>query len=105
MPARGYRSRLALRGLDASLEFGLEDELVVLTAGGADAGLHEDRFVFDVPAVPGYGASGHAAVRDLIDAIRDGRETAAGGEAIVRALEVIDAAYESARTGSRVRLA
>jgi predicted dehydrogenase len=79
LPARGYRSRLALRGLDASLEFGLEDELLVLTADGAEGGLHEDRIVFDVPAVLRYGASGRAAVRDLIDAIRDGRETAADG--------------------------
>ena len=34
---------------------------------------------------------------DLIGAIRDGRETEAPIEALVRALEVIDAAYESAR--------
>jgi predicted dehydrogenase len=105
LPARGYRNRLAVRGLDASLEFGLDEELVIVTAGGADGGVLEERIAFDVPAVPGYGASGRAAVRDLIDAIRDGRETAASGEAIVRALEVIDAAYESARTGMRVRLA
>jgi predicted dehydrogenase len=105
LPERGYRNRLALRGLDGSLEFGLDEELVIVTAGGADGGVLEERIAFDVPAVPGYGASGRAAVRDLIDAIRDGRDTAAGGDAIVRALEVIDAAYESARTGSRVRLA
>jgi len=105
LPARGYRARLALRGLDASLELGLDDELIVLTAGGADGGLREERTAFEVPAIPGYGASGHAAVRDLLDAIRNGHETLAGGEALVRALEVIDAAYESARTGSRVRLA
>lgn len=105
LPARGYRARLALRGLDASVELGLEDELLILTAGGADGGLREERTAFDVPAVPGYGATGRAAVRDLIDSIRDGHDTQADGEALVRALELIDAAYESARTGSRVRLA
>ena len=105
LPARGYRSRLALRGLDASLEFGLDDELIVVTPGGIDGGLREERVGFDVPAAPGYGASGRAAVRDLIDAIADGHDTQASGAALVAALEVIDAAYESARTGSRVRLA
>jgi predicted dehydrogenase len=103
LPASGYRCRFALRGLDASIELGLEEDLVVLTAG-ADGRLHEERRTFDVPAAPGYGATGRAAVRDLIDAIRGGRDTAATGESLVRALELIDAAYESARTGRHVRL-
>lgn len=103
LPARGYRSRLALRGLEASIELGLDDELVVLTAG-ADGQLHEERTRFDVPPAPGYGASGRAAVRDLLDAIREGRETQATGEALVATLELVDAAYESARTGRLVRL-
>lgn len=103
LPARGYRSRLALRGLDGSIELGLEEEVVLLTAGD-DGFVHEERTTFEVPAVPGYGASGRAAVRDLLDAIRGGREPVANGEALVRALEVVDAAYESTRTGRRVRL-
>ena len=103
LPARGYRSGLALRGQDASVELGLGDDLVVLTPG-ADGELHEERSSFDVAAVPGYGATGRAGVRDLVDSIRDGHDTQAGGEVLVRALEVVDAAYESARTGARVRL-
>ena len=103
LPARGYRSRLALRGLDASIELGLDDEIVLLTAGD-DGFVHEERTSFDVPAARGYGASGRAAVRDLLDAIREGREPVANGDALVQALELIDAAYESARTGRHVRL-
>jgi predicted dehydrogenase len=103
LPARGYRSGLALRGQDASVELGQGDELVVLTAG-ADGELREERLSFDVPTVPGYGATGRAAVGDLVDSIRDGHDTQAGGEVLVAALEVVDAAYESARTGSHVRL-
>jgi UDP-N-acetyl-2-amino-2-deoxyglucuronate dehydrogenase len=103
LPARGYRSRLALRGLDASVELGLDDELVTLTPA-ADGFVEEERTTFDVPPAAGYGPAGRAAVRDLLDAIRDGRETQADGDALVRALEVIDAAYASARTGARVRL-
>lgn len=104
LPARGYRSRLALRGLEASVELGLDDELVILTAGGADGGLREERTSFDVPPVPGYGATGRAAVLDLLDAIPTGREPLANGDALVRALELIDAAYASAQTGRTVRL-
>jgi predicted dehydrogenase len=101
LPARGYRGRLALRGLDASVELGLADDLVLLT-GGDDGALVEERRVFDEPAVPGYGAGGRAVVADLIGAIREGRATEARIDALVRALEVIDAAYESARTGRHV---
>ena len=103
LPARGYRSRLALRGQDASIELGLDEELVLLEAGD-DGFVHEVRTTFDVATAPGYGASGQAAVRDLLNAIRDGREPEANGDALVRALELVDAAYESARTGRHVRL-
>ena len=58
--------------------------------------------MFDEPPVPGYGAGGRAAVADLIGAIRDGRATEAPIDALVRTLEVIDAAYESARTSRHV---
>jgi len=101
LPATGYRGRLALRGLDASLEIGLDDDLVVVirTAGG---GLQESRRTFDEPAAPGYGAQGRAAVADLLGAIRDGRETEASIGTLVRALDVVDAAYASARSGRHV---
>lgn len=105
LPGRGYRSRLALRGLQASIELGLDEELVILSSAGADGGLREERTSYAVPSIPGYGAGGRAAVQDLLDAIRTGRETLADGDALVRALELIDAAYESARTGRTVRLA
>jgi len=101
LPATGYRGRLALRGLDASLEIGLDDDLVVVTRtpGG---GLQESRRTFDEPATAGYGAHGRAAVADLLGAIRDGRETEAPIGALVRALDVVDAAYASARSGRHV---
>lgn len=103
LPARGYRAHLALRGLDASIELGLADDLVVLTRD-ADGALAESRRDFAEPPVGGYGASGRAAVADLLGAIRDGRPTEAPIDILVPALEVIDAAYKSARTGRHVRL-
>jgi predicted dehydrogenase len=104
LPARGYRSRLALRGIDASIELGLDEELVLVTAADDGDRLDEERTQFDVPPAAGYGASGRAAVRDLLDAIGEGREPEANGDALINALELIDAAYESARTGRHVRL-
>jgi predicted dehydrogenase len=104
LPARGYRSHMALRGLDASVELGPGEELTVLRAGGPNGGLREEHQAFDVPDVPGYGATGQAAVADLLGAIREGRETEANGEVLIAALELLDAAYESARTGRRVRV-
>jgi predicted dehydrogenase len=101
LPARGYRARLALRGLDASVELGLGEDLTILTAG-PDGTLREAHERFDVPDVPGYGAGGLAAVQDLLGAIREGREPRATGEDLVRALELVDAAYRSARTGRLV---
>jgi predicted dehydrogenase len=103
LPARGYRGHLAVRGLDASLELGLDDDLVVLTRSD-DGTLVESRRAFSVPSMGGYGAGGHAAVTDLLGAIRDGRDTEAPFDDLVRALDVVDAAYESARSGRRVRV-
>ena len=103
LPAPAYRGRLALRGLDGSVELGSADDLVVL-GRAADGRLTETRQAFAVAPAAGYGAQGRAAVGDLLGAIRDGRETEAPIEALVRALAVIDAAYGSARTGRLVRL-
>lgn len=119
LPGRGYRTWLAVRGLDASLELRGEEELALFRAGtGAGDPAADDPAAddprddlleevqrFDVMPTGGYGASGHAAVRDLIDAISDGRDTVATGEALVAAHVLIDAAYASARTGRRVRVA
>jgi len=103
LPARGYRGRLALRGIDGSVELASEDELVVLERGD-DGRLAETHQTFQVTPAAGYGAQGRAAITDLLGAIRDGRETEAPIEALVRALAVIDAAYASARTGRLVRI-
>jgi predicted dehydrogenase len=103
LPAPGYRGHLALRGLDASVELGLDDDLVVLTRA-EDGTLLSSRRVFSVPPMGGYGAGGHAAVADLLGAIRDGRATEASFDDLIRALDVLDAAYESARSGRHVRV-
>jgi predicted dehydrogenase len=98
LPARGYRTRFAVRGLDASLELGPGEALTLVTAGD-DGRTREETTTWDEPPVPGYGAGGQAGVADLIGAIREGRETAANGELLVAALRLIEAAYRSAADG------
>ena len=103
LPARGYRTRFAIRGLDASLELGPGEALTLVTAGD-DGMTHDETTGFDEPDVPGYGAGGRAAVADLLAAISEGRETAANGELLVDALRLIEAAYRSASEGRVVRV-
>jgi predicted dehydrogenase len=49
-------------------------------------------------------ASHAAQLADLLAAVAEGREPAAGGQAGRDALEIICAVYESARTGRTVSL-
>jgi predicted dehydrogenase len=99
LPARGYRARVALRGRDASVELELDEAITILTPGGPAGGIREERRAFEVTEAAGYGAAGLAAVHDLLGAIADGHEPRATGDHLVAALEVLDAAYESAQTG------
>lgn len=104
LPARGYRGGMALRGTAASLELPPDGSLVTVTPDPATPFLREDRLTFPEDRVPGYGAGGRDALADLLAATEEGRDPAADGEGLVRALTLVDAAYESARTGIRVRL-
>ena len=103
LPARGYRTLVALRGTAASLEIAGEDLLTLMPDPASD-GLREVRSVHPVTPAPGYGASGRDAVADLLAAISEGRDPAATGEDLVRALTLVDAAYASVRSGQTVRI-
>jgi len=103
LPARGYRTRFAIRGLDASIELGPGEALTLVTAG-EDGMTRDETTRYDEPDVPGYGAGGQAAVADLLAAIGEGRETAASGELLIGALRLIEAAYRSAAEGRVVRV-
>ena len=104
LPARGYRSSLALRGTAASLEIAGEEALVTVVPDPSSDGLREVRTVHPVTPAPGYGASGRDAVADLLAAIGEGRDPVATGEDLVRALTLVDAAYASARSGQTIRI-
>ena len=104
LPARGYRSSIALRGTDASTEVLGEDVLLTLTADPEGPFVKEQVTTYPNRPAPGYGSSGRDAVADLLAAIDEGREPIATGEHLVAALELLDAAYRSAREGRVVRM-
>ena len=102
----GFPQRLEVTGTDGTVI--VEDGRIVRRAFGTQAG----------DAGPGDGAgpgaaadpaaievASHAAqIADLLAAIEEGREPAVDGQAGRDALEIVRAVYESARTGSPVRL-
>jgi len=106
----GFPQRLEVTGTDGTVI--VEDGRIVRRAFGTQAG---DAGPGDTG--PGDGAIGAAAdpaaievashaaqIADLLAAIEEGREPAVDGQAGRDALEIVRAVYESARTGSPVRL-
>ena len=96
---------LAFRGEKGSVKISSDGDLTWLGPGSReDPVLTEERH-YTVADVGGYGATALVEISDLLAAIREDRDPLVTGEDLVRALEVIDAAYESAATGRRVTIA
>ena len=65
----------------------------------------EETFSAPVDDVPGYGGrNGQRLVQDWLDAIQHGTPCRNTPESTLATLSVIDAIYESSRTGRRVLL-
>jgi len=94
---------LALRGTRGVLSWnpsfeGIRESLFVCSDAGAR------QVGFDLPPQPGYaGASTVLFLKDLAEAIRNGTPAAITGEDGLRALEVVEAIYQSAESGRTVR--
>jgi UDP-N-acetyl-2-amino-2-deoxyglucuronate dehydrogenase len=110
LPQLGSDGYVALRGRDGSIKLGPSTSgpgcwlEYVGKATLADP-LEGQRTTFTSRKASGYGSAALAALDDLLSAIAEDRDPLATGEDIIHALEVVDAAYQSAETGSRVRLA
>jgi predicted dehydrogenase len=110
LPRTGNDGYVALRGRGGSLKLGPAASgpdcwLEYVGAATLADPLESQRTTFATRNVPGYGAAALAALDDLLRAIEEDRDPLATGEDIIRALEVVDAAYRSAKSGSRIRLA
>ncbi len=99
--SQGY---LAIRGETGSVSVQFDGSVRWIGPGNRDDPVREETLTVTNAALPGYGSMAPALIRDLLRAIDDDRQPSANGDALIAALGVIDAAYESAATGKRVRV-
>ena len=101
---------LALRGTNGALSWspsfeGIKETLFVCSDAGDFAMAPRRHLEFELQAHPGYtGILGVRFLADLAQAIRAGAPPAITGEDGLRALEVVEAIYQSAETGKAVKL-
>ena len=101
---------LALRGTGGVLSWspsfeGVKETLFVCSDAGEFASAPRRHIEFELQSHPGYtGILGVQFLADVARAIRCGTPPAITGEDGVRALQVVEAIYESAQSGKAVRL-
>jgi predicted dehydrogenase len=101
---------LSLRGTGGALSWspsfeGVKETLFVCSDAGGFASAPRRHVQFELQAHPGYtGILGVQYLRDVAASIRTGAPVAITGEDGVRALEVVEAIYQSAETGKAVKL-
>lgn len=93
---------LAIRGEHGSLSVKFDGSVSWFGAGDRDDPVREETFSYSTTPLPGYGSMAPAVIRDLLMSIEEDRQPLANGNALIAALGVIDAAYEAARSGTRV---
>jgi predicted dehydrogenase len=96
---------VALRGSGGSVKILPSGNLTWIGAGSVSDPVMVQETTYTTRSFPGYGAAGVACLDDLLRAIAEDRDPAATGEDVTAALRIIDAAYEAATSGRRVRVA
>jgi len=103
---------LSLRGTGGILSWepsfeGVRETLHICSDTGEYAASPRRHATFELTSVPGYcGIMGLQFLQDFANNIRNGdTQVAISGEDGLRALEVVEAIYESAQTGKAVKLA
>lgn len=99
--SQGY---VAVHGTNGSLSVQVDGSLKWIGAGNRKDPVREESLTYSMANLPGYGSMAPAIIRDLFQSIDEDRQPLANGDALIDALGVIDAAYESAATGQRVRV-
>jgi predicted dehydrogenase len=101
---------LALRGSTGVLSWspsfeGVKERLFVCSDTGEYSQASRQHLDFDLPQQPGYaGVMGHHFLSDLVESIRSGKPPAITGRDGLKALEVVEAIYQSAESGRSIRL-
>ncbi len=104
LPRPGGEGYAAFRGANASVTISAAGQVDWLGPGTRDNPIRSETVTTDTVRLPGYGSAGAAIVADLLDAVEHDRDPLATAEHARAALQVVDAAYLSARTGERVTI-
>jgi predicted dehydrogenase len=102
LPRPASDGYVAVRGTLGSIKLSPDGAMTWIGRESRGDPLEAEDWVSEKADVGGYGPEALLQIRDLLDAIRNGRAPRVTGADVVRALDVIDAAYESARLGERV---
>ena len=95
---------VAFRGTDGSIKIQSNGTVTWFGPGNRDEPHATETYSFELAKAPGYGPLASAGIRDWLDAIENDRLPLANYAQLVSVLEVIDAAYASAKSGRRVEL-
>jgi predicted dehydrogenase len=95
---------LAFRGDAASAKVDTSGALTIVGPGSRENPLREETHQYDFWEPGGYGPSAVVAIDTLLRCIRDDEPVPVGLDDMAAALDVIDAAYESAESGRRVTI-
>ena len=109
LPRPGSDGYVAVRGRDASLKlspgaWGRDSSLEITGPGTIAEPVVSQKVAYTNREVPGYGTAALAVIADLLAAIQEDRDPLATGADVIAALALVDAAYEAATSGERVRL-
>jgi predicted dehydrogenase len=95
---------LAVRGERGSVSVAFDGTVRWIGAGTASDPVTEETLTTGMARMPGYGSLAPLLIEDWLASIAEQRDPLAGQGALVSALRVIEAAYESAATGKRIRV-
>lgn len=104
LPRTMSQGHLAIRGARGSISVQFDGSVKWIGPGDRDDPVREETHTYTSAPLPGYGSMAPAVIRDLLLAIDEDRQPLANGDALIDALGVVDAAYEAAATGERVRV-
>jgi predicted dehydrogenase len=104
LPRTGGEGHVALRGSAASVRIEAGGTATWIGPGDIHDPVLTQTSTIAMVKATGYGSVGNRIIDDLLAAIEEDRDPLATGEHIINALQVVDAIYEAARTGARVKV-
>lgn len=104
LPRPGNDGYIALRGTEGSIRIQSTGVLTWIGPGTREEPLETLTTTYELAKAPGYGPLARACVADWLDAIANNRQPRATYIDALNALRIVDAAYESARTGQTISL-